>query len=60
MPSACGHLWAELSKFITTVTIEGVPISILSLEGLLLTKEGIRDKDKADAAVIRRAIEGRR
>jgi len=57
MPAACGHSWTELSRFITSIEIEGVPIRVLSLEGLLLTKEGMREKDKADAAVIRRALD---
>jgi len=56
MPAACGHAWEELAPYITRVEIEGVPIQVLSLEGLLLTKQGLRDKDKADAAVIRRAL----
>jgi hypothetical protein len=56
MPAACGHSWEELSSYITNIEIDGVLIRVLSLEGLLLTKEGMRDKDKADAAVLRRAI----
>jgi hypothetical protein len=32
-------------------------LPVLGLEGLLLTKQGMRDKDRADAAVLRRAIE---
>ena len=35
-------------------------VRVLRLEGLLLTKEGMRDKDKADATVLVRAIEARR
>lgn len=57
MPSACGHGWDELSRHITTIDVDGLPVRILSLEGLLLTKEGMRDKDRADARVLRAAIE---
>ena len=57
MPSACGHGWAELERFVEQCVIDGVRIPVLGLEGLLLTKEGKRDKDKADAEVLRRAIE---
>jgi hypothetical protein len=57
MPSACGHGWAELERFVQECVIDGVRIPVLGLEGLLLTKEGTRDKDKADATVLRRAIE---
>ncbi len=57
MPAACGHPWAELCQFIEDVEIEGSHLKVLSLEGLLLTKEGMRDRDRADARVLREAIE---
>lgn len=60
MPAACGHAWEELSRYIVQVEIDGVPIPVLSLEGLLLTKEGLRDKDKADRAVLLRALSAKR
>jgi hypothetical protein len=56
MPAACGHLWSELRNFIVERTVDGTRIRVLSLEGMLLTKEGMRDKDKADARVIRLAL----
>ena len=31
-------------------------LRVLSLEGLLLTKEGMRERERADAAMIRRAL----
>jgi hypothetical protein len=57
MPSACGHDWAELEPYMEERVVGGVTLHVLGLEGLLLTKEGMRDKDRADAAVIRRALE---
>ena len=57
MPAACGHSWAELAGFIQRVSIGGVEIPVLSLEGLLRTKEGMRERDRADAAAIQRALE---
>jgi hypothetical protein len=60
MPSACGHGWAELARFIERRTVGGIALPILGLEGLLLTKEGMRDRDRADATVLRRAIEALR
>jgi hypothetical protein len=57
LPAACGHSWQELSKFIEVISVDGTPLRVLSLEGLLLTKEGLRDRDRADAAVLRSAIE---
>ena len=56
MPAACGHEWQELSHYIVHIEIDGVPLPVLSLQGLLLTKEGMRDKDKADRAVLLQAL----
>jgi hypothetical protein len=57
MPAACGHSWSELAPYIEDLTIDGVPIRVLSLEGLLLTKEGLRDRDRADHQVLKNALE---
>jgi len=57
MPSACGHGWAELAPFIEERVIDGVRVRVLGLAGLLKTKEGMRDKDRADAAVLRAALD---
>jgi hypothetical protein len=56
LPAACGHSWAELEPYTEQRTIDGVPIRLLGLDGLLKTKEGMLDKDRADAAVLRSAI----
>lgn len=57
MPAACGHDWLELSPHAIRMTSpDGIQMSVLSLEGLLLTKEGMRDKDRADRAVLLRAL----
>ncbi len=56
MPSACGHGWAELERHIEEREVDGVRLRVLGLEGLLLTKEGMRDKDRMDAAVLRSAL----
>jgi len=56
MPAACGHPWAELGKHAISMVVDGEPIRVLSLQGLLLTKEGMRDKDRADARVLRAAL----
>jgi hypothetical protein len=57
MPAACGHSFAELEPYIQSLEVDGQPIKVLSLAGLLLTKEGMRDKDRADAHVLRAALE---
>lgn len=56
MPSACGHRFAELEPFIEERTLDGVRLPILGLAGLLLTKEGTREKDRADRRVIEQAL----
>lgn len=56
MPAACGHGYSELAPHIQERDIDGVPIPILGLEGLLLTKEGMREKDRADRRVIEEAL----
>jgi hypothetical protein len=40
-----------------TREIDGVPVQLLDLEGLLKTKQGVRPKDQLDASVIRAALE---
>lgn len=56
MPAACGHGWQELSRYIVELELEGEILKVLSLEGLLLTKEGMREKDRADRVVLLRAL----
>ncbi len=57
MASACGHAWSELAPFIERRTIGGKLMNVLGIRGLLLTKEGMRDKDRADARVLRLLLE---
>ncbi|GAB6044347.1 nucleotidyl transferase AbiEii/AbiGii toxin family protein [Endothiovibrio diazotrophicus] len=57
LPSVCGHAFEELARHAEAVEIGGIDIPVLSLKGLLLTKQGLRDKDRADAALLRRMIE---
>jgi hypothetical protein len=56
MPAACGHSWDELKGHIETRLIDGEELRLLSLAGLLLTKQSDRPKDQADAQVLRAAI----
>ena len=48
--------WDELKGHIVTVDVEGVALRVLDLEGLLKTKQGVRPKDQADAALIERVL----
>jgi len=56
MAAACGHGWAELAPHIVEKDLDGQLIRVLGLDGLLLTKEGMRDKDKADARILRHLL----
>ena len=56
MPSIAGHSWNEMQPYIETIDFEGINLKLLNLEGLLMTKQGVRPKDQMDAAVLRRAL----
>ena len=56
LPAAAGRSWDELKGHIVTVDVEGVALRVLDLEGLLKTKQGVRPKDQADAALIERVL----
>lgn len=57
MPSVCGISFDELRRYAVDTDIGGTTVPVLSLDGLLLTKSGVREKDRLDAEAIRRAIE---
>lgn len=57
MPAVRGHGWAELAPFVVIHDVDGVRLPVLGLAGLLLTEEGLRDRDRADAAVLRAVIQ---
>ena len=56
MPSVAGHSWDEMRTYIQTVNLDGVPLRVLNLQGLLLSKQGARPKDQMDAALLRQAL----
>ncbi|QXL83852.1 hypothetical protein [Comamonas sp. NLF-1-9] len=57
MLNANGQTFESLKKYTQLIDVDGVCIRTISLEGLLLTKQTMRDKDQADRAVIERALE---
>ena len=57
LPAAAGFPWEALREFIQDVMIDGIRLRVLSLEGLLKTKTGVRPKDQIDAAAITRALD---
>ena len=56
MLNACGVTYETLSRFAETIDLDGLPIRTINLEGLLRTKQTLRDKDIADRAVLERAL----
>jgi hypothetical protein len=59
LPSVAGLSWEQMVPHIITKEIDGVPLRLLDLEGLLKTKQGVRPKDQLDASIIREALERR-
>ena len=55
--NACGETNQTLSRYAEIVELDGIPVRTLSLEGLLLTKQTVRDKDVMDRMVLQKAIE---
>ncbi|HEV2442623.1 MAG TPA: hypothetical protein VGT07_08875 [Steroidobacteraceae bacterium] len=56
MPSVAGHSWEAMQQYVETVDLDGVPLRVLNLEGLLLTKQGKRPKDQMDASILEQAL----
>jgi hypothetical protein len=54
--NANGHTYEALKAHSQTIDLDGVPVHTLTLKGLLLTKQTMRDKDIADRAVLERAL----
>lgn len=57
LPSAAGKSWDELKRHVVTLNVDETAVCVLDLEGLLETKQGLRPRDQADAALIARALE---
>jgi predicted nucleotidyltransferase len=56
MLNANGQTYETLKRYSQTLDLDGIPVRTVSLEGLLLTKQTMRDKDIADRLVIERAL----
>jgi len=56
MLNANGQTYETLKRYSQTLDLDGIPVRTVSLEGLLLTKRTMRDKDIADRLVIERAL----
>ncbi|PKN01748.1 MAG: hypothetical protein CVU77_02070 [Elusimicrobia bacterium HGW-Elusimicrobia-1] len=56
MFNACGHTYGDLKKYEETIVFDGIPIKTVNLEGLLLTKKTLRDKDVPDRKILEKAL----
>ena len=56
MLNACGETYETLKHHAETIDLDGVPIHTINLEGLLRTKQTMRDKDVADRKILERAL----
>ena len=56
MFTACGETYESLLPYAETIELDGIPVHTINLEGLLLTKRTVRDKDVSDRLVLERAI----
>jgi hypothetical protein len=56
MSAAGGYTWSELAPHIARLDIGGATVPVLDVQGLYLTKQGRRDRDRADAFMLRTAL----
>jgi hypothetical protein len=56
MLNANGQTYQTLRNYSQTLDLDGIPVRTVSLQGLLLTKQTMRDKDVADRLVLERAL----
>lgn len=57
MLNACGETYETLKQYAETVDLDGIPIRTVNLEGLLRTKQTMRDKDIADRNILEQALD---
>jgi hypothetical protein len=60
MLNANGQTYETLRQYAETIDLDDIPVKTLTLEGLLLTKKTLRDKDLADRIIIERALDALR
>lgn len=56
MLNAGGETYETLRQYALTVDVDGIPVKTVTLDGLLRTKQTVRDKDRADCRILERAI----
>ena len=55
--NANGLTYEALRPYAQTLELDGIPVKTVSLEGLLLTKHTLREKDIPDRLIIQRALD---
>lgn len=60
MLNANGMTYETLRPYSETIEFEGIPVRTINLEGLLLTKQTLREKDVPDRIVLEGALEALR
>jgi hypothetical protein len=56
--AANGQTFESLASHVRQVQVQGVPVNVLDIEGLLKTKTDYREKDLIDKQVLRRIQQG--
>ena len=57
MLNANGMTYEALRPYAETIQIDGIPVKTINLEGLLLTKQTLREKDIPDRMILERALD---
>lgn len=57
MFNACGETYESLLPHAVTLDFDGIPVRTLDIEGMLKTKQTVREKDKLDRNVLERALD---
>jgi len=57
MLNAGGETYDTLKQYAEIIDLHGLAVRTVNLEGLLRTKQSMRDKDIADRVIIERALE---
>ncbi len=60
MLNANGQTYETLRQYAESVDLDGIEVKTINLQGLLITKQTMRDKDVMDRIVIERALENLR
>ena len=56
MLNACGETYESLSRYAETIDLDGIPVRTVNLEGLLRTKQTLREKDVSDRMILEQAL----